>query len=63
LKHGVPQGLILEPLLFIIFVNVLPLGINSVSETILFADDTSVIISSRNFEDLYSVKFSSLFYG
>jgi hypothetical protein len=26
-----------------------------VSEPILFADDTSVIISSRNFEDFYSI--------
>jgi len=35
------------------------LRINSVSEPILFADNTSVIISSRNFEDFCSV--SSLF--
>ena len=29
--------------------------INSVSEPVLFADDTSVVISSRNFEDFCSV--------
>ena len=28
-----------------------PLKINSISQLVLFADDTSVIISSRNFED------------
>jgi len=35
--------------LFVICIIDLPLRINSVSEPILFADDTSVIISSRNF--------------
>jgi len=41
--------------LFIIHINDLPLRINPVSKSILFADDTSVIISSRNFEDFCSV--------
>ena len=40
----------LGPLLFIIYVNGLPLRINSVPEPILFAVVTSLIISSRNFE-------------
>jgi hypothetical protein len=33
----------------------LPLTINAVSEPILFADDTIVVISGRNFEDFCSV--------
>jgi len=41
--------------LFIIYINDLPLRVNYVSEPTLFADDTSVIISSRNFEDFCSV--------
>jgi hypothetical protein len=41
--------------LFIIFINDLPLRINLVSEPILIVYETSVIISSRNFEDFCSV--------
>jgi hypothetical protein len=33
------------------YINDLPLRINSFAELILFADDTSVIISNRNFSD------------
>jgi len=38
-----------------IYINNLPLRIKSISEPILFADNTSVIISSRIFEDFCSV--------
>jgi len=46
---------ILGSVVFIIYINGLLMKINSVSEPVLFADDTSVIISSRNFEGLCSL--------
>jgi hypothetical protein len=49
LRHGVPQESILGPILFLFFINDLPLRTNSLAESILFADDTSVVISNRNF--------------
>ena len=40
MKHGVPQGSILGPLFFTVFINDLPLHVSS-SEINLYADDTT----------------------
>jgi len=51
---GIPQGFIFGPLLFLIYVNDIPKVISDISNPVLYADDTSLIIinsDSQMFEN------------
>jgi hypothetical protein len=53
IKHGVPQGPVLGPTLFLLNINDLPAVINKKAIPVLFADNTSILCTHHNFMEFH----------
>jgi hypothetical protein len=60
IRHGAPKGSILNPLLFLLYINDLPDFVKNKSKPILFADNINIVVTHSNPRDFMNYIMTAL---
>lgn len=60
IDRGVPQGSVLGPVLFILFTNDMPTYLETLCTTLMYADDTTLLLAGENSDQLGINSFTAL---
>ena len=60
INHGVPQGTVLGPLIFILYVNDFSEAVSTNCDVLQFADDTAILSHAQNEADLQLIAEDTL---
>ncbi len=56
MKQGIQHNYMLCPLLYFLYINDLPMSVKHVFKVILFADDTSVVVTDKDHDNFKQKK-------